>query len=38
LISAENVYRFRDRDKTQGDLTFEKYFVSIETLDEEDVI
>jgi len=30
-----NVYRFRDRDKNDGDLSFEKYFVTIETFDED---
>jgi|SRR6478609_5686259 len=30
-------FRFRDRDKNQGDLTFEKYFVTIETYGEDQV-
>lgn len=29
-----NNYRYRDRDKTQGDLIFDEYFVTIETYDE----
>lgn len=33
-----NNYRFRDRDKNQGDLITDKYFVTIETLDEEDQV
>ena len=32
-----NNYRFRDRDKTQGDLIADKYFVTIETFGEDDV-
>lgn len=28
-------FKYRDRNKTQGDLTFEKYFVTIETYDEQ---
>lgn len=31
------LYRFRDRDKNQGDLAFEKYFVTIETYGEDEV-
>lgn len=31
------LFRFRDRDKGQGDLTFEKYFVTVETYGEEEV-
>lgn len=31
------LFRFRDRDKTQGDLTFDKYFVTIETYGEDEV-
>lgn len=30
-------FRFRDRDKNEGDLTFEKYFVVVETYGEEEV-
>lgn len=30
-------YKFRDRDKNEGDLSFEKYFVTVETYDEEGV-
>lgn len=30
-------YRFRDRDRTQGDIAFEKYFVSVETYSEDQV-
>jgi hypothetical protein len=37
-IANERIaYRFRDRDRTQGDLTFEKYFVTIETFGEETI-
>lgn len=32
-----NQYNFRSRDKNEGDLTFEKYIVTIESLDEEEV-
>lgn len=28
-------YKFRDRDKNQGDLAFEKYFITVETYGEE---
>lgn len=37
--SAPNhaLFRFRDRDKNQGDLAFEKYFVTIETYGEDEV-
>lgn len=37
--AAPNVglFRYRDRDKNQGDLTFEKYFVTVETYEEEEV-
>lgn len=31
------LFRFRDRDKNQGDLTFEKYFVTVETYGEDEV-
>lgn len=31
------LFRFRDRDKNQGDLAFEKYFVTIETYGEDEV-
>lgn len=34
---THSLFRFRDRDKTQGDLTFEKYFVTVETYGEEEV-
>lgn len=30
-------FKFRDRDKNQGDLITDKYFVTIETFDEEEV-
>lgn len=33
--SNSYLYRFRDRDKNQGDLSFEKYFVTVETYGEE---
>lgn len=33
--SDTNSYRFRDRDRSQGDMAFEKYFVSVETINEE---
>jgi hypothetical protein len=32
-----NNFKFRDRDKTQGDLIADKYFVTIETFGEDDV-
>lgn len=32
-----NNFRFRDRDKTQGDLIADKYFVTIETFGEDEV-
>lgn len=32
-----NKYRYRDRNKDQGDMTFEKYFVTIETYGEDEV-
>jgi hypothetical protein len=32
-----NNFKFRDRDRSEGDLMFEKYFVTIETFGEEDV-
>jgi hypothetical protein len=32
-----SLFRFRDRDKNQGDLAFEKYFVTIETYGEDEV-
>lgn len=32
-----NNFRFRDRDRSEGDLMFEKYFVTIETYGEESV-
>lgn len=32
-----NNFKFRDRDKNQGDLIADKYFVTIETFDEEEV-
>lgn len=37
--SAPNhaLYKFRDRDKNQGDLAFEKYFVTVETFGEDEV-
>lgn len=37
--SAPNhaLYKFRDRDKNQGDLAFEKYFVTVETYGEDEV-
>jgi len=37
--AAPNVslYRFRDRDKNQGDIAFEKYFVTIETYGDDEV-
>jgi len=31
------LFRFRDRDKNEGDLTFEKYFVVVETFGEDEV-
>jgi hypothetical protein len=31
------LYRFRDRDKNQGDFAFEKYFVTVETYGEDEV-
>ena len=31
------LFRFRDRDKNQGDLAFEKYFVTVETYGEDEV-
>ena len=31
-----NSFRFRGRDKTQGDLIADKYFITIEPLDESD--
>ena len=36
-FSDTNSYKFRDRDRTQGDIAFEKYFVSVETINEEQV-
>lgn len=32
-----NSFKFRDRDRSEGDLMFEKYFITIETFGEEDV-
>ncbi len=32
-----NKYRFRTRDKNEGDLAFEKYIVTVESFDEEEV-
>jgi len=31
-----NNFKFRDRDRSQGDASFEKYFVTIESLDEDE--
>lgn len=33
---ANTIFKFRDRDKTAGDLSFDKYFVAIETMDEDE--
>ncbi len=32
-----NNFKFRDRNRSEGDLMFEKYFITIETFGEEDV-
>jgi uncharacterized protein YbdZ (MbtH family) len=37
LDSTVNSYRYRDRDRGEGDMTFEKYFVSIETYGKESI-
>lgn len=35
--NENSTYRFRDRDKNQGDATFEKYFIAIESYDEDGI-